>query len=69
MSSDFDKIVSGSAENDTARPVPAIGVKVGPFYVAATKFPLLSLISMLRLDVALAYPGRVRELILIMPCS
>jgi hypothetical protein len=44
-------------------------VKVGPFDVAATKFPPLSLISMFKLEVALAYPGRVSELILIMPCS
>ena len=47
------KIMLGLALIVTYRPVPSIGVNVGPVYVAAMKFPLTSIIYMLRLDVVL----------------
>lgn len=52
--SEEDRMVSGEAVKATWRPVPAIGVKVGPVYVAATLLSFLSLISMFRFEVALA---------------
>ena len=52
--SEEDRIVSGEAVKFTIRPVPGLGVNVGPLYVLATLLLLTSLISTFSLSVAFA---------------